>query len=226
MSQITTGLRRILSFPIAYDALQVALGAVRLRKRLYRQFIEPQLGDVVLDVGCGTAAILELLPAGTRYFGFDLSEDYIAAASARYGERGQFYCADITCIAADAVPASSTTLALGLLHHLDDAGCQHLLRALCDRLAEGGRIVTLDGTLVPGQGRISRTLVNADRGRNIRTPEDYAALMPGELDVAVHVTHDLLRVPYAHCILVCTKAARRSPRGEDESLDVGAIPCE
>ena len=214
MAQVTSGIRRVLSLPAAYDALQVLLGSIRGRERLYREFIAPQLGDVVVDVGCGTAAILELIPDHVRYFGFDLSAEYIAAARARYGDRGEFHCADITSIAADAVPASTTTLALGLLHHLDDEGCRHLLRAIRDRLAPGGRLITLDGTFVPDQGWMSRTLVGADRGRNIRTPEAYAALVPDGMSVATHLLNDLLRVPYEHCILVCTKDALAHPGAE------------
>ncbi len=207
MAQITTGIRRVLSFPAAYDALQVALGSIRGRQRLYREFIQPQLGDVVVDVGCGTAAMLALLPDDVRYYGFDLSPDYIAAARSRYGERGQFFCQDITTIAPDAVPASTTALAIGVLHHLDDEGCRHLMRAIYDRLAPGGRLITLDGTFVPAQGWISRTLVGADRGRNVRTPDQYSALVPAEFSVVTHLRDDLLRVPYQHCILVCTKTA-------------------
>ena len=207
MTQVTSGLRRILSIPAAYDALQMALGSVRGRERLYRDYIEPQLGNVVVDVGCGTAAILDLLPGDVRYYGFDLSADYIAAAQSRYGSRGQFFCADITSVSADAVPASTTALALGLLHHLDDPGSRHLLQAIHERLAPGGRLITLDGTFVPGQSWASRKLVGADRGRNIRTPEQYAALVPAGFAVVTHLLDDLLRVPYQHCILVCTKTA-------------------
>ena len=214
MAQITSGIRRVLSLPAAYDALQRLLGSVRGRERLYRDYIAPQLGDVVVDVGCGTAAILDLIPDHVRYFGFDLSDKYIAAARARYGNRGEFHCADITAIAADVVPASTTTLAIGLLHHLGDDGCRHLLRAIRDRLAPGGRLITLDGTFVPHQGWMSRTLVAADRGRNIRTPDAYAALVPDGMSVTTHVLNDLLRMPYAHCILVCTKdAVARSGAG-------------
>ncbi len=218
MTQITSGIRRVLSVPAAYDGLQVALGAISGRKRLYREYIEPQLGDVVVDVGCGTAAILDLLPESARYYGFDLSEDYIAAARSRYGERGQFFCADITSIAKDKVPASTTTLALGLLHHLDDAGCRHLLGAIHDRLAPGGRLITLDGTFVPEQRWLSRKLVAADRGRNIRTPQQYAALVPHGLQIQTHVLHDVLRVPYAHCILVCTKDHSAKTAANDNAV--------
>ena len=198
MTQITTGIRRILSLPAAYDALQIALGSIRGRQRLYREYIEPQLGDVVVDVGCGTAAMLPLLPDNVRF-----------------GDRGQFFCQDITTIAPNAVPASTTALAIGVLHHIDDAGCRHLLQAIHDRLAPGGRLVTLDGTFVPGQGWLSRTLVGADRGRNIRTPTQYAALVPEGFSVKIHLPNDLLRVPYQHCILVCTKDAAAQPKKAD-----------
>ncbi|MET0814101.1 MAG: class I SAM-dependent methyltransferase [Pseudoxanthomonas sp.] len=207
MAQVTSGIRRILSLPIAYNFLQAALGAGRLRRRICRDLIRPHNDDVIVDVGCGPAAILELLPPAVRYYGFDLSEDYIRAARERYGDRGNFTCADIAAAPPESVPPCTIALALGMLHHLDDDEARHLMAALSSRVVPGGRLITLDGTFVPGQSAVSRRLVAADRGQNVRTPEAYAALAPRELSVKVHVRHDLLNVPYTHCILDCTKRA-------------------
>jgi len=203
MAQITSGIRRVLSLPIAYSFLQAALGAGRLRRRICRELIRAGNDDIVVDVGCGPAAILELLPPTVRYYGFDLSEDYIRAA--RYGDRGHFACADIAAAPAESVPPCTIALVLGLLHHLDDDEARNLMAALSTRVALGGRLITLDGTFVPGQSTAARRLVAADRGQNVRCPEAYAALAPESLSVVVHVRHDLLNVPYTHCILECTK---------------------
>lgn len=207
MAQVTSGIRRILSLPIAYSFLQAALGAGRLRRRICRELIRPGNDDVVIDVGCGPAAILELLPPAVRYYGFDLSEDYIRAARERYGDRGHFACADIAAAPPESVPMCTIALALGLLHHLDDDEARNLMVALSGRIAPGGRLITLDGTFVPGQSAFARRLVAADRGQNVRAPDAYAALVPEDLSVKAHVRHDLLNVPYTHCILECTKRA-------------------
>jgi trans-aconitate methyltransferase len=58
----------------------------------------------VVDVGCGTGEILDFLPAGIHYHGFDLDPNYIAAAREKYSDRGRFECADITKVSADALP--------------------------------------------------------------------------------------------------------------------------
>lgn len=217
MAQVTSGIRRILSLPIAYSFLQSALGAGRLRRRVCRELIRPGTDDVVVDVGCGPAAILELLPPTVRYYGFDLSEDYIRAARERYGDRADFRCADVAAAPRESVPPCTIALALGLLHHLDDDEARNLLAALSNRLAPGGRLITLDGTFVPWQSATARRLVAADRGQNVRTPDAYAALAPDGLSVKVHVRSDLLNVPYTHCILECTKCVDQSNKTTSET---------
>lgn len=205
MAQITSGVRSILSHPIAYSFLQAAVGAGRLRQRICQDLIRASDDDVIVDVGCGPAEILELFPRTIKYYGFDLSEDYIRAARERYGDRGHFACVDITAAPPDSVPPCTIALALGVLHHLDDNEARNLMAALSSRLAPGGRLITFDGTFVPGQSATARRLIAADRGQNIRSPEAYASLAPQDLSVNIHVRHDLLYLPYTHCLLECTK---------------------
>ncbi|MGI8561617.1 MAG: class I SAM-dependent methyltransferase [Luteimonas sp.] len=216
MAQITSGVRSILSHPIAYSFLQAAVGAGRLQRRICRELIRACDDDVIVDVGCGPAAILELLPPTVRYYGFDLSEDYIRAARDRYGDRVHFACADITAAPPESVPPCTIALALGLLHHLDDEA-HNLMAALSSRLAPGGRLITVDPTFVPGQSAAARRLLAADRGQNVRSPEAYAALAPEDVSVKVHVRHALLNVPYTHCILECTKRADHATAQESQA---------
>jgi ubiquinone/menaquinone biosynthesis C-methylase UbiE len=90
MGQITTGIRSILSRPTVYDAFQRLMGAQRRRRELATDYIRAQTGDSVLDIGCGTAEILNFLPS-VEYFGFDVSKQYIDAAHHRFGQRGHFF---------------------------------------------------------------------------------------------------------------------------------------
>ncbi len=207
MAQKTDGLHAILSTPTMYDFLQSLLGAGKSRRRLVREYIRPESGSILLDIGCGTGELLPFLPAGIDYHGFDLSQRYIDAARQRHTNRGTFECMDI----ADYCPpeggqAADIVLAIGVLHHLDDEIAVKLLQTAHDQLRPGGRFISLDGTLVPGQSPIARKLVLQDRGQNIRTPEGYASLARKAFDqVESHIRTDMIYVPYTHCILECTR---------------------
>ena len=83
MSQRTTGLRRVLSSAAVYQGLQDLLGGRRFQHRLVAEFVRPPAGARLLDIGCGTAALLEHVPASVAYHGFDLSARYVAAARRR-----------------------------------------------------------------------------------------------------------------------------------------------
>jgi SAM-dependent methyltransferase len=206
MTQITSGLRSILSVSLAYDVLQNILGARRMRRVLCHEYICAKSGMRIVDVGCGTALILEHLPVDVNYHGFDLSEDYVAAARKRYGHRGAFSCADITTIPADDMPPCDAAIAIGVLQHLDDDGARSLLLHLYQRLAPNGKLVTLDGVYCDKQSRAARALISRDRGQNVRTAPGYRALVPDAFSsIEVFRRDDLLRVPYTHAVMVCRK---------------------
>lgn len=207
MAQITHGIRSILSHPAIYDLTQNLLGAGRSRKRLVRDYIRAKPGDQLLDIGCGTAELLPYLPQDIRYVGFDLSQRYIDAAKRRFGDRGRFESMDIAHFQEGAIESGADiALAIGILHHLDDELAQSLIQTAWNKLKPGGRFISLDGTLMPHQSKLARALILRDRGQNIRTPEEYTRLASKVFSsVTTTVRHDLLFVPYTHCILECTR---------------------
>lgn len=206
MAQITSGLRRILSIPQVYDLFQELVGATRSRRKVCSEHFRVRPGDRIVDVGCGTAQILAFFPRDIHYRGFDLDPGYIEAAQARYGDRAAFACADITTLPADAIPPCDLAIAFGVLHHLDDDGARALLANLYDRLAPGGRLVTIDPAFDPAQSALARALISRDRGQNVRDGEGYRALAPTAFaERRLTVRGDLLRIPYTHAVLECTK---------------------
>lgn len=206
MAQITTGVRRVLSVPRIYDAIQTALGAHYAREVLVKDYVRPAPGQELIDVGCGTGELLPHLPKEVDYVGFDLSPDYIRQASQRYADRGRFKCMDVADVAQpDGTEVADVAVAVGLLHHLDDDEARTFLGDIRKRLRVGGRLVTMDPTFLKRQPYLATFMMKRDRGQNIRTPSRYTKLTEGVFSsVNCDVRQDLLRIPYSHCILECT----------------------
>lgn len=202
MSQTTSGLRAALSLPSVYDFVQNLVGARHARRVLSAQYLRLQPHQWMVDVGCGTGEMLDAVPDGVHYVGFDLSQRYIGSARTRYGDRARFECLDVAQAGSLDVPEADLALAFGLLHHLDDHEVCGLLETLKGLLKPGGRVVTIDPTLIPGQHPIAAFVARRDRGRNVRSPAGYHALARRVFaQVEGEVRHDLLRIPYSHCIL-------------------------
>ena len=62
MSQRTTGLRAVLSNAAVYQGFQDLVGVRRFQRRLIEEFVAPSPGSRLLDIGCGTGALLHALP--------------------------------------------------------------------------------------------------------------------------------------------------------------------
>lgn len=203
MTQTTSGLRSMLSLPSFHRLFQKLLGAPRTRQALVGEYILAKPGDRVLDIGCGTAEILEYLP-DVDYVGFDRSEPYIQSARRRYGARGRFFDRDVGAVSSEELGDFDRILALGILHHLEDAEVRSLFQFAKARLKPGGRLITFDSCYQAGQSRIARYLIDRDRGRNTREEPAYLSLAKEAFPrVQSTVRHDLLHVPYTHIILVC-----------------------
>jgi SAM-dependent methyltransferase len=202
MAQQTTGLKAVFSLPGAYDLAQSLIGAYAARREFATRYVRAAPGDLVVDVGCGTGELAPHLGAGLRYVGFDLSPQYIQSARARFSDIGRFECMDVANAADFGIRDADIAIAFGLLHHLDDDECVALFRSLQSVLRDGGRVVTIDPTFAPGQHPIGAFLARRDRGRNVRSPSAYEAVARRVFpDVRCVTRHDLLRVPYSHCVL-------------------------
>jgi SAM-dependent methyltransferase len=195
--------RRVLAWPAAYRWFQGLLGARKARRRFLAEWAQPRSGQRTLEVGCGPGDLLAELPAGTRYVGLDIEPRYLRAAERRRGERGTF----LLSRAGDAGERLrgehfDLVLALFLLHHLDDGEARRLIAAAHDLLVPGGVLATIDPARLPGQHPLARWLIDRDRGRHVRGPEAYRALVGERFGtVETSLRGDLLRVPYTHLLM-------------------------
>jgi SAM-dependent methyltransferase len=204
-------LRLLLGIPALYSAFSRFAGG-SARETYAREYIRALPGDRVLDIGCGPADILDFLPAGIEYIGFDSSEDYIASANARFGQRGRFFCADVYSQAGESLRDFDIVMANGVLHHLDDREARELFRIARSALKPEGRLVTLDGCYAPGQSALARHLLSKDRGAYVRSELAYRELAaPIFANVTSTIRHDLMRIPYTHIILECSGSAPAEP---------------
>src|SRR3954453_16788133 len=151
------------------------MGSSRNRRWLQREFIQAMPGERVLDVGCGTADILTVLP-DVDYVGFEISERYIARARARWPRRGQFHAQYLDRAPVKSLGTFDLILATGLVHHLEGDEVYSLFETLAEGLRPNARIIPVDGCHVDGQNPVARFIIDHDRGRNVRTPDAYVAL--------------------------------------------------
>ena len=207
VSHHDTGLHRILDRAGVYDALQGLLLRKGNRDRYVREFIRPFPGCRILDIGCGTAAILAHLPETIgRYTGFDMNPGYIEAARRRWGARGEFFCRKVEAATLPVGKAYDIVLANGIVHHLDDAEAGQLFDIAHRALQPGGQLVTYDNVYVENQPWFARWLIARDRGKAVRTRERYEAMARERFSrVEATILHDTLRVPYTILVMRCTK---------------------
>ncbi|MBC8146147.1 MAG: class I SAM-dependent methyltransferase [bacterium] len=205
MSQITTGIRSILNVSAVYDLMQNVVGARKNRQTFVETFVRPSVGDVILDVGCGTGDILESLPE-VAYYGCDISQDYIDTAKQRFGARGTFFCQPLNAELIAALPALDRVIMHGVMHHMSDDLVLEVMFLAKSGLKPGGRFVTVDPSFTDDQSRVARYLISRDRGQCVRTPAGYLALAKKVFpESEVVVRHDLNRIPYTHAILSCVR---------------------
>lgn len=203
MAQITHGIRSVLSHPNVYSTFQRFMGAERDRAHYVGEYLAPRSGMRVLDIGCGPADILAHLP-DVEYYGFDISERYIAQASERFSTRNAtFRCAMLDGSMLAVLPRFDRVIAIGLLHHLDDDDALAVLRMVSGRLAPGGRVVTLDPCFTDDQNPVARWLVKSDRGQNVRTRESYEDIAKQAFGRVRATVRHKRWLPYTHCHLVC-----------------------
>jgi len=203
--KIIGNISTVLSVPACYRIFQQVVGAESARKTYLAEHAKAAPGDKILDIGCGPADILDYLP-DTNYTGFDISPEYISAAKERFESRGRFFCGDVGMAAIEGEQGSfDLVIAIGVVHHLDDSQAAKLFALARRVLRPAGRLVTYDGCYMAQQSRIARWLLAKDRGKFVRTKDEYLRLASAQFSkVEPSLRHDLLRIPYTHLIMHCS----------------------
>jgi len=195
-------IRSFLSIPVVYQLWGNAVGGSTSLKTLVDEYIQPKQDDKILEIGCAPGTIVPYLPQ-SGYLGFDLSAEYIAQARTRFPNT-HFVCERVSKFSLTNPHSFDVVLAIGIVHHLDDAEALQLFQIAHHALKPGGRLVTIDGVFTADQSPAARWLLKRDRGEHVRSEKEYLQIASQVFgDVMPTVRHDLLRIPYSHLILQC-----------------------
>jgi SAM-dependent methyltransferase len=187
-----------------YELVQKLAGADALRRTLVEDWIRPNRGDRILDIGAGPSAILQHLP-DINYIGWEPNERYVRTARATYGERATFHCGLFTQEEAARIEPVDLVLMSGVMHHLPDTELLELLASLSMTLKPTGRLVTVDPVLTPRQNPIAKLLISLDRGRHVRTAEGYLAIAGRSFgSITSRITHQAAP-PYSRLFISARK---------------------
>lgn len=192
---------RLLGTSAGYQAWKKIVGADRANKMVVQQYIKPQTGESILDVGCGTGDMAQLLE-GSNYVGLDTNKSYIETAIARSGGRGKFIHAKAGDLPALGLSEFDKVILVGILHHLDDAEASILMAALPTAMKPGAKLIAIENAWDPHQATTARVLLALDRGRYVRSVDEYERLVNPYFDkIHSELRHDFLRVPYTNVIM-------------------------
>lgn len=197
-----------MKIPVVYDVFSNGVARADLYPWLAASVIDANQGQSILDVGCGTSKILRYLPE-VRYVGIDHNPQYIETSKRVYGPRGEFIVGDVNDDDLRGRGQFDRILLLGVLHHLSDEEVVRLVSQLAQLLKEGSHLITFDNAIVEGQHPLARILAKFDRGKYVRSPNEYRKLLQTALNVETEIVrHDLLRVPYTHVIFRAAAISR------------------
>jgi SAM-dependent methyltransferase len=191
-------LKRILDFSWAYELLQNILGSPRARRIYINEYVKPQKGMRILDIGCGPGVIVpELMGKGVDYFGFDLNRKYIETAKRKYeNSKVKFVSGDATDFVNAGNEKFDIVMMNNLMHHLTDAEVEASLAKVKKLLKKKGRFCSCDGVYDKDVTPIERFVLQNDRGKYIRTTNEYVRLVKKHIPSAKYtIVRGLIYIP-------------------------------
>jgi cyclopropane fatty-acyl-phospholipid synthase-like methyltransferase len=202
-------IRSFLAVPGVYNLWGNLVGGPACTKALVDQYIQPEDGARILDIGCGPGTLVPYLPQ-SGYLGFDLSSEYIEVARRRF-PKARFVCERVSRFSVSQ-QSFDVVIAIGIIHHLDDAEATQLFQIAYEALRFGGKLVTVDGVFTNDQSAAARWLLARDRGEHVRSEQEYVKIASNVFkNVKASVRHDLLRIPYTHLIMECVRSEASGP---------------
>ena len=208
MAERSKGIHRIVTVPALYEWIQTLLSGPDAKARIARDLFMGLEGKRVVEIGCGPGLWSDHLQHAASYVGVDRNSQHIEAANSRHSTpHTTFFCGDLADASViHAIGACDAVVAIGILHHLDDAIARSVLAQSIALLRPKGVFIGLEPVYHQRQNPVARLLNWLDSGKNIRTEGGYRALFPGTLGLETRVATNLMRVPYSHVLIKGTCA--------------------
>lgn len=202
-------LRKILDYPLFYRLFENFIMKGNGRAEFVKQYISNIDGKRILDLGCGTADILDDIENGTFYYvGIDNNRRYIDEDRKKYGNRNnvKFYYTDLNHYTAKCNQKFDLVLMMGVMHHINDDEVDKAMEGVKKLLDTGGEFVSFDPCYTEHMNPIAWMLCRLDRGQYVRTKEKWLELMSKHWKNIEHRERtDTLIVPYSLIIFRNTK---------------------
>lgn len=198
---------RILNRPWCYSLVLDVSGAGAGRREFFKHHVEIPPGSRILEIGCGHGQNSEYMPKGVDYTGCDYNPQYIHYAQQRYGDLGQFFCISAEDLMQQRLGEFDIALVVSVLHHLDDAQVRALAEGAWAALRPGGCLLVWEPCWTPSQQWLDRLMLSLDRGRFVRTADEYSSLLGktfGDIGIRFLMTPKMLW-PQSGCILTGKK---------------------
>lgn len=163
---------RFMAVPWIYDCVRpLVVGGID--HGALARFCAVGESDRVFDLGCGTARLAEYLKC-QGYLGVDLDAEALKRAARVAGPHARFFHGDHwDALLRDLRP--TVVLMIGVVHHLANESFHSIVQRIRSACETPPRIVTLEVAYLPGR-RVSNFLGRMDRGRHVRTPDQYQTL--------------------------------------------------
>ena len=209
-------LRKVLEIPAVYAWFQKVIWREDFRSWFITKYIGDTSGKKILDLGCGTADMLDHIWDEELYIGIDNNKHYIEEDKKRFADRKtcQFYHTDLNAFAENAIQKFDIVLMIGVIHHIDDDALNAAMASIKRVISCGGVFVSCDPCYIDGMNPIARLMCILDRGRYVRSADDLISIQKKYwTDVKYEIKTDLLRfLPYSSIIFT-----NRDEEGMDDS---------
>tara|TARA_B100000780_G_C20985065_1_gene393781 strand:+ start:222 stop:812 length:591 start_codon:yes stop_codon:yes gene_type:complete len=195
-------IKKVLNFPILYKLSQKIFLADNFRKKILKKLITNE--DLnILDIGCGPGNMVKYL-SFNKYFGFDSDQKYIDYASKKY-KKCNFFCEIFSETSVQKIDKIDTVILFGLLHHISNKETLELFKNIKLSLKKNFKIIILDPVFENGQNPIAKFLIQNDRGKFVRTSDEYSKLFKkSNLNASYNIYHQKI-VPYTWIVSVIEK---------------------
>ena len=202
-------LKKTLDNPVVFNSFEFLMGVNKTRRILVNDYIKPWENCKILDIGCGTGDFRGFLPDNVQYIGIDNNFEYINYAKNKKFKNSNFICTDSNQIKKIEYLKNikfDIVLSIGVIHHLNDKLFNDLIEQSFDLLDNDGFFFTYDPVLKKNQNKISKFLIDNDRGNYVRNEEGYISkikkLFP---EIKSSQVNNLQNLPYDVLIIKAFK---------------------